>query len=188
MENTPTVNSYYASCEHSVLYIYGSIMYYTLPTVRYILDHPFVINQITNELYISDFSSACDVQKLHENGITHIVTVIPGVTAMYPNEFIYYTLNVVDRPYVNIDIYFDEAVNFIDDAVKSGGKVLIHCQKGISRSATIIIAYLIKKKGYTATSALEKMKKSRSCVKPNKGFMQQLQLYSNQHTYTDDSL
>ena len=63
-------DSFYTLTEHYILYLYGSLLYYTLPTARYILGHPFTMNKITDELYISDFSSACDIEKLHENQIT----------------------------------------------------------------------------------------------------------------------
>lgn len=46
----------------------------------------------------------------------------------------------------------------------------MHCQKGVSRSATIVIAYLIKKFKVTYKDALDFVKKKRSVVKPNEGF------------------
>lgn len=53
------------------------------------------------------------------------------------------------------------------------GKVLIHCIMGISRSATIAIAYLMIKKRFKAKEAVEKVKKARD-IKPNNGFLKQL--------------
>lgn len=53
------------------------------------------------------------------------------------------------------------------------GIVLIHCIMGISRSATIAIAYLIIKKGFRAKEAVEKVKKARD-IRPNNGFLKQL--------------
>jgi protein tyrosine phosphatase (PTP) superfamily phosphohydrolase (DUF442 family) len=172
-------NNFYTAIEHAVLYAYGSWMYYTLPLARTILNHPFNIDKVTDNLYISDFSSACDIKKLHENGITHIVSIIPGVTAMYPNEFKYHTIDVVDRPYSNIEAHFADSVEFMDNAIKNGGKVLVHCQMGVSRSATIVLAYLIKKQGYTTNDAISKLKECRQCINPNPGFVKQLVEYES---------
>ena len=69
--------------------------------------------------------------------------------------------------------YFEQAANWIEKIIKEGGVVLVHCVKGISRSATLIIAFLIIKKKMTLQQAIEMMKKKRS-VAPNEGFMQEL--------------
>ena len=56
----------------------------------------------------------------------------------------------------------------------SNGKVLVHCQAGISRSSTIVIAYLMKKKGISLETAFRETKKIRSIVEPNILFYSQL--------------
>lgn len=172
-------SSYYSRIEHGILYYYGTAMYYTLPTVRYLLNHPISIDKIIDHLYISDFSSACDIDTLNKYNITHIITIIPGVAAIYPDKFTYLTIDVVDRSYSNIEIYFNDANTFIENAINEGGNVLIHCQKGISRSATIAMAYLIMKKKYTYEDAYIKMKEARCCINPNLGFTQQLKNIKN---------
>lgn len=58
------------------------------------------------------------------------------------------------------------------------GIVLIHCIMGISRSATIAIAYLMIKKGLRAKEAVEKVKKARD-IRPNDGFLKQLAQLDN---------
>ncbi len=63
---------------------------------------------------------------------------------------------------------------FIDSVETSGGKVLIHCQAGISRSATICLAYLMSKRQYTLEQAYEFVKARRSVISPNFHFMGQL--------------
>nr|XP_046910695.1 dual specificity protein phosphatase 4-like isoform X2 [Dermatophagoides farinae] len=73
----------------------------------------------------------------------------------------------------NIARYFDESIEFIDDAMKNGGKILIHCLAGISRSATITIAYLMKQHSMTIEDAIKIVKQNRR-VYPNEGFLKQL--------------
>ena len=69
--------------------------------------------------------------------------------------------------------YFEQAADWIEKVVKEGGIVLVHCVKGISRSASLIIAFLIIKKKMTLQQAILTIKKKRS-IAPNEGFMQQL--------------
>ena len=73
----------------------------------------------------------------------------------------------------------NEVDDFINQARLDGGKILIHCKLGISRSAAIIIAYLIKYYGLNFNSALKFIKKQRDRINPNKGFMEQLKKYEN---------
>ena len=55
----------------------------------------------------------------------------------------YKVIGILDMPYVNIMKYFPSAIQFIKDAIKSGGTVFVHCFAGISRSSSCIIAYLM---------------------------------------------
>ena len=69
--------------------------------------------------------------------------------------------------------YFHKSADWIEEMLKQGKVVLVHCVKGISRSATLILAFLIIKKKMTLQKAIETVKKKRS-IAPNEGFMQQL--------------
>ena len=71
----------------------------------------------------------------------------------------------------------DKASEFINQAQSNNGIILVHCQLGISRSTTCVIAYFIKYLGYTAMSALNFIKKKRTQVMPNFGFLNQLMIY-----------
>lgn len=172
----------YENLEQKGMFLIGKFISYTQPLVNKYWGNYFEINEIIENLYISDFSSACDKNKLKSFGITHIVTVIAGVDKMYPDDFEYYTIDICDRNYVDIQNYFDECSDFIDDALKNGGRVLVHCKCGISRSATMIAAYLISKKKYTSEKAINLMKEKRNCVNPNEGFTKKLIDYESEIT------
>ena len=72
---------------------------------------------------------------------------------------------------------FDQAIKFIEDSISSGGRVFVHCNAGISRAASVCIAYLIKKKGMTVEESLAYLRSKRPAVCPNPGFIAQLEYY-----------
>lgn len=63
---------------------------------------------------------------------------------------------------------------FISQIRKSGGKTLVHCVAGVSRSATLCIAYLMKYQHMSLLQAYNYVKSKRPQIKPNNGFFRQL--------------
>lgn len=67
------------------------------------------------------------------------------------------------------------------DSVKNkGGRVFVHCQAGISRSATICLAYLMRTNRVKLDEAFEFVKQRRSIISPNFSFMGQLLQFESQ--------
>ena len=157
-----------------LMYCYGKTRSYLQPYI-YIDDELDEI--IPNFLYISDFASACNYQALQTNGITHILCLILGVDPMFPKDFKYLNIHLDDRPDVQLSDHFDQCVDFIEQAKISNGKVLVHCMCGISRSSTVIAAYLIKTKGMTVDQSIKCIRRHRGCIEPNPGFKLQLENY-----------
>ena len=79
----------------------------------------------------------------------------------------------MDLPHVKISDYFDTATAWMEAAMKSGGKVLVNCWQGASRSATIVLAYLVRCEGIRLAEALRLLRAKRD-VRPNDGFLVQL--------------
>lgn len=88
-------------------------------------------------------------------------------------------LPIKDLPQYPIIQHFDDAVNWITEKRKEKHNVLVHCHAGISRSATIVIAYLIRSQNWNPFQALEFVKQQRDRVKPNAGFWNQINEYYN---------
>jgi len=75
---------------------------------------------------------------------------------------------------------FDKAFQFIDNASNEKSRILIHCAAGVSRSSTLLIAYLMKVNKWTFREAYEHVKKRRPIVSPNAGFLRQLLEFEKQ--------
>ncbi|KAL1146284.1 hypothetical protein V6Z11_A11G362000 [Gossypium hirsutum] len=76
----------------------------------------------------------------------------------------------------NLLDYLDACIDFIDRSRKEGS-VLVHCFAGVSRSAAIIMAYLMRTERLSQEDALESLKQSCEFVCPNDGFLEQLKMF-----------
>lgn len=88
--------------------------------------------------------------------------------------FKYMGLNLIDLPGARICDHFTAAADWMDAAIRvDKGRVLVHCLLGISRSSTIVIAYLMLKRDLTLVDAIRVLRKQRE-IAPNDGFLRQL--------------
>ncbi|CAI5722435.1 unnamed protein product [Peronospora destructor] len=130
--------------------------------------------EVVSGLFVGSYGAANNKEALMGAGITHILCVSSTLPLNFPEVFTYLQLKVADQSSVNISELFDKAFAFIDSALSSGGKVLVHCFMGRSRSATIIIAFLMARHGFTYLDALRELRRVRPQAQPNSGFYQAL--------------
>lgn len=125
--------------------------------------------------------AATDVILLESNAITHIISVdsvpLPRKISSILPRIIFKHLQISDLPNEDLLSSLVEAVDFIEVAVAKGGVVLVHCFKGRSRSATVVIAYLMHKHRYTLEKAFYKVKNKREMINPHIGFLAQLKMF-----------
>ncbi|XP_069034666.1 dual specificity protein phosphatase 2 [Embiotoca jacksoni] len=107
-------------------------------------------------------------------GITAVLNVSSTCPNFYEGEFQYLRLTVEDNLAADIKACFSTAIAFIDSVKQSGGRVFVHCQAGISRSATICLAYLMHTQRVRLDEAFDFVKQRRHVISPNLGFMGQL--------------
>ncbi|XP_021477521.2 dual specificity protein phosphatase 2 [Oncorhynchus mykiss] len=107
-------------------------------------------------------------------GITAVLNVSSSSPNLYEEDLKYMRLTVEDSLAADIAARFPEAIAFIDSVKESGGRVLVHCQAGISRSATICLAYLIHARRVRLDEAFDFVKQRRQVISPNLAFMGQL--------------
>lgn len=136
------------------------------------------VDQVIDGLYISGEMCSGDLKLLQNLRITHIVNMNAKQSPInFPDKFIYCNVHIVDSVFETLNDEFWDAVIFTDDALKAGGKVLVHCRKGISRSAALCFAYLIRHRGYQTDDAIKVIQKARPKVSINDGFMKQILEY-----------
>jgi len=164
---------YYAQTSYYLSFVYGKIRGLTQP----LISTEFNVQHVQDTVFIGDIASAYNELELKKLGITHIITAILGVDPQYPKDFVYLSVPIRDVESEDIKSHLKQTTQFIDDAVKSGGKVLIHCVYGISRSATIVAAWIMSRNGYTVDEAIHFLKKKRDCVDPNPAFRDQLEQF-----------
>merc|ERR1711991_1218817 len=101
---------------------------------------------------------------------THIVNCTPDHPEPFSERAAYHRVAVVDEPGEGLLEKLDDAVAFIEEAVQQGGTVLCHCRHGQSRSASVLVAWMVRSRGYTVNDSLEMLKRCRPRVSPNEGF------------------
>lgn len=141
-------------------------------------DSPSVVPpfQILPHLYLGCRKVAACLPGLRQCNVTRIL----NVTSSIPNQFegvegfVYQQIAVEDKLDVDMMQHLPTAFQFIEKARACGEKVLVHCHAGMSRSVTIILAYLMKYYNHTLESAHEYVKQRKSDISPNFSFMGQL--------------
>ncbi|XP_038108199.1 dual specificity protein phosphatase 3 isoform X3 [Culex quinquefasciatus] len=140
-------------------------------------------DEVYPRLYIGDAASARNKQYLRLIGVTHVLNTAEGTRfgqvdtghSFYRDMsgVRYMGFPMVDQPTTDISRYFYIASKFIENGINSGGKVLVHCMMGMSRSATCVLAYLMIARKMSAAEAIRTVRMHRD-IRPNEGFLQQL--------------
>lgn len=133
--------------------------------------------EILPGLYLGDSLHSAQQDTLRELGITSLLNVSTTCKNLFEKDFDYMNIPVNDNDSANISCWFDEAIHFIDNARDKDGKVLVHCQAGVSRSATVCIAYIMYKNNMQLEEAFDHVRSRRGVISPNLNFMQQLKEY-----------
>ncbi|XP_052769299.1 serine/threonine/tyrosine-interacting protein B-like [Mya arenaria] len=142
------------------------------------------MQEIVPGLFLGPYAAAMKSKKcdLQNRGITHIVCIRQNIEANFiranfPDTFKYLILDIADTFTENIIRFMSQFQQFVDGCLKEGGKVLIHGNGGISRSASLVVAYLMEKLSLSFKDALMFVQRRRFCINPNEAFFQQLTEY-----------
>lgn len=107
-------------------------------------------------------------------GITHIISIGRAPACPDHPNVQYHRLQLLDKDMSSIFAASDKANQIIADARERGGRVLVHCVAGVSRSPTIIAAYLVSRCSMSLRDALALLVRARPAVCPRPGFIAQL--------------
>ncbi|KAF4656484.1 hypothetical protein FOL47_008896 [Perkinsus chesapeaki] len=131
---------------------------------------------LLRRLYVGSKEAATDKRLLIEHNITHVVIAHPQLPAKYEGRLKYYRVSMKDLPDYDILQDLPGAFGFIHKALTDNehNRVLVHCSKGVSRSSSIAIAYIMFLRGLTFKEAFSMVEARRPHVYPNLGFQAQL--------------
>ena len=101
---------------------------------------------------------------------------------MYPDNYNYINLDLIDAEFQKISHVFNSTNKFIDNCISKNEKILVHCVCGVSRSVTIVIAYLMYKQNLSYEEAFNLVHEKRNVAQPNKYFEKQLKKYYEEIT------
>jgi len=140
------------------------------------------VTEILPRLFISDLSFAENPALLSSYRITHILSVMHD--SVYrpplPIQPARLQIRVEDLPFAELAAHLPNTTSWIWNALAANSevRVLVHCAEGVSRSVSVVAAYLMASHGWAPMQAIEFIKNKRRIANPNFGFIQQLHEYS----------
>jgi len=138
--------------------------------------------EILPGLFLGPFIASKSLETLKALKVTHIVCIRDAKEAFsvrprFPDDFTYMTLDVEDNEEQNLIRFFPAAKNFIDSAIQQRGRVLVHCNGGISLSPSFVVMFVMQHYQLSWEDALHMVQNRRYCISPNGGFLTQIKEY-----------
>jgi predicted protein tyrosine phosphatase len=138
------------------------------------------LTKIGGILFLSGISILSKYQEYH---IDHIISIVPLQRQLTSETIQHDILPIEDTPQqATVSIFAENIDRLLDSIHKSlleGKRVAVHCQAGVSRSATVVIAYMMKYEGLSLNDAVEYVSTHRPAICPNRGFLEMLASRSN---------
>ncbi|XP_074740528.1 protein phosphatase Slingshot homolog 3 isoform X4 [Strix uralensis] len=138
------------------------------------MDRP---SRVFPHLYLGSEWNAANLEELQQNRVTHILNVAREIDNFFPALFIYMNVRVYDEETAQLLPHWNDTFLFLSQVRAGGGRALVHCRMGLSRSAATVLAYAMKEFGWPLERALRHVRHCRPGVLPNPGFMRQLDFY-----------
>ncbi|XP_030297357.1 dual specificity protein phosphatase 13 [Sparus aurata] len=136
-------------------------------------------DEVWPNLYLGDMFMSHDKLGLWQLGVTHVLNAAHGKLCckgsddFYGTTVKYYGVPANDLPTFDLSPFFYPAAEFIHQALTSGGKVFVHCAVGVSRSAALVMAFLMIHHHLSLLSSVRCVQQKR-WIFPNRGFLRQL--------------
>jgi len=132
----------------------------------------------SRKLFVGSLSAAESPTFINDHEISHILTVASKLSVTIPEscKVCHTIVECIDHPLASILDVLMECLDFIKTALEGGGRVLVHCALGISRSVTVCAAFLMIEYKMDMRSAIESIAAVRKFANPNLGFKRQLEV------------
>mmetsp|Transcript_48558 Transcript_48558/g.152579 ORF Transcript_48558/g.152579 Transcript_48558/m.152579 type:complete len:230 (-) Transcript_48558:53-742(-) len=149
-----------------------------------------VTEVLPGKLFVTNWRGASDRGGLLNLGVTHIAAIGDEFTEDQMEGMVHHTQNIMDNAEEapRMMKLLRETSAFIDGALRAGGCVLVHCAAGASRSATVVLAYLVLHAGMTLRAAFVHLWGRRPATWPNDGFMSVLIGLESEHARGQSTL
>ncbi|KAG6867672.1 hypothetical protein C0993_012551 [Termitomyces sp. T159_Od127] len=134
------------------------------------------MDEVTPGLWIGDLASALNVEELRAHGIYSILSAMRGRLKIQ-ETFMRHQVLLDDTEDTDILQHLLPSIHFIEAELEKGRGVLVHCHAGVSRSASVVAAYLMYSKRLDMEAALDMIRKVRPSIEPNEGFLRQLEIF-----------
>ncbi|KAF2110917.1 protein-tyrosine phosphatase-like protein [Lophiotrema nucula] len=140
------------------------------------------------KLYIGGLYALYQTDLIKSAGITHVLSVIDYDPLLQESfsHLKHFHIRADDDPNEDLLKHFQSACEYVDEGLKDGGGVFVHCAMGKSRSATLVVAYLMWKFGVGWEKGLEQLCEGRPVCDPNLGFKEQLEVWRKMLDAKDD--
>lgn len=132
-------------------------------------------SHIIDNIYLGSAFNVSSLETLQKYEIKKILNVTREIPCLYPDQFTYKTISVKDTRDSFLDNYLEDSYQYLTQDLTS--PTLVHCYMGSSRSATIVIFYLMKRYRMSFSDALQFVRDKRKCVNLNTNFAEELQKF-----------
>lgn len=136
--------------------------------------------EILPHLVLGCARDSSNLSLLRRLGVTAVLNVSHNCASHFKELFEYKIIPVQDSHHSDLLSHLSTAFDFINSIKAKSGKVFVHCHAGISRSATVCIAYIMKHMEMCLTKSYDFVKQKRPCIAPNLHFMGQLLEFERQ--------
>lgn len=154
----------------------------TIPKYHSLLNHVSSLylepTEIIPGIYLGNAYNASNYLTLKYYNINHILNISTELANVFPDMYNYLKIPVKDDNQNHIYEYIPEIIEFLDKInIGPENAVLIHCYMGSSRSASVVLLYLIHKYRFSYEHALQLIKNKRPIVNINKNFLEDIRAY-----------
>lgn len=134
----------------------------------------YAYSEIMEGLFIGSQISALSKLIFQKHKIQRVLAVGKGLEKGFVGKCAYMSISIEDSRNEDIYQFLDKSYNFIDNALSDKAPLMVHCAEGISRSATLVMAYFIRKYRWSFVDAMHFVSERRDIINPNRYFEKQL--------------